>query len=409
MQNRHYNRQWSFVIGFILSLLLPLTAFAETVGYFSLVEGRVDILKVGKTSAVPVKKNDNVSMGDIVRTKSDGRTEITFKDETTVKLAPETRMKIDEYTFNPDNSRNKGVLNLFRGKVRSIVTKSKGIIPIGLGISSFNVNTPTAIAGVRGTDFFVFFDKGITGVIFKVGQGFVINPNMPDKIININAGQITFVINPNVLPAPPRPATKVEMTQHAKDTAPAEKPKEKKEEKAEKEPSKTVEAKAEKKEEEKEKKEEKIEEGKPAEEVKAEEVKKEEAKTETGKVKAGEKIPTEEAPKTVAAPVKAETAEAAAPVDIAAAPAAVTGIETIPITDVISVVDVTGAAGLLDISGGTIPLTTTGGEVVGITGGIPVTDIITPTTGTADTSTLIPVTETYPELMTKVKVNLVFP
>jgi hypothetical protein len=72
-------------------------------------------------------------------------------------------------------------------------------------------------------------------------------------------------------------------------------------------------------------------------------------------------------------------------------------------------VDVTGAAGLLDISGGTIPLTTTGGEVVGITGGIPVTDIITPTTGTADTSTLIPVTETYPELMTKVKVNLAFP
>jgi hypothetical protein len=318
MQNRHYNRQWSFVIGFILSLLLPLTAFAETVGYFSLVEGRVDILKAGKTSAVPVKRNDNVSMGDIVRTKSDGRTEITFKDETTVKLAPETRIKIDEYTFNPDNSRNKGVLNLFRGKVRSVVTKSKGIIPIGLGISSFNVNTPTAIAGVRGTDFFVFFDKGITGVIFKVGQGFVINPNMPDKIININAGQVSFVINPNIPPAPPRPATKVEMTQHAKDTAPAEKPKEKKEEKAEKEPSKTVEAKAEKKEEEKEKKEEKKEEGKPAEEVKA-----------------GEKIPTEAAPKTVAAPVKADIAEAATPVDIVAAPAVAETKGAVPVAEAV--------------------------------------------------------------------------
>ncbi len=241
-----------FLFPLFLTLILSLTStstltYADTVGFFSKVEGRVDILKEGDTKAIPVKVNDNVSMGDIVRTKSDGKAEITFKDDTTVRLAPETRMKIDEYVFNPDNSRKTGALGLFRGKVRAVVSKTKGgIIPVGISTSSFNINTPTAIAGVKGTDFFVFYDKGMTGVIFKEGSGFVANPNMPDKIVNINAGQITF-IKIDTPPLPPRPASNIEMAQHSKDTTPAEKPKEKKEEgqKPKEEKSQIKEAKAE--------------------------------------------------------------------------------------------------------------------------------------------------------------------
>lgn len=236
------------LISFILLFLFPTPSFADVVGSFSKIEGRVDILKEGAPTTVPVKVNDNVSMGDIVRTKSDGKAEITFKDDTTVRLAPETRMKIDEYVFNPDNSRKTGALGLFRGKVRAVVSKTKGgIIPVGISTSSFNINTPTAIAGVKGTDFFVFYDKGMTGVIFKEGSGFVANPNMPDKTVHINAGQITFVAAPNAPPLTPRPASNIEMAQHSKDTTPAEKPKEKKEEgqRPKEEKSEVKEAKAE--------------------------------------------------------------------------------------------------------------------------------------------------------------------
>src|SRR3989338_3291845 len=220
-----------FLFPLFLTLILSLTstlAFADVVGSFSKIEGRVDILKEGETTTAPVKVNDNVSMGDIVRTKSDGKAELTFKDDTTVRLASETRMKIDEYVFNPDNSRKTGALGLFRGKVRAVVSKAKGgIIPVGLSTSSFNINTPTAIAGVKGSIIFVFHARGITGVIFEKGQGFVANLNMPDKIVNINAGQIT-IVKPDAPQLPPRPASSIEMAQHTKDTTPAEKPKEKK-------------------------------------------------------------------------------------------------------------------------------------------------------------------------------------
>jgi len=214
------NKKTVSVLFLLLSLLLfPAVSFAEYVGSFSRIEGRVDLLRAGATAVVPARQGDGVSTGDIIRTKSDGRAEILFKDDTTVTVAPETRLKIDEYTFNPDNSRNKGMLSLLRGKLRAAVSKVKtGLIPVSMGSSTFSVNTPTTVAGVRGTVFFVFFDKGITGVIFKEGNGFVYNQNMPDKIVNVSAGQATFILTDNTPPLPPRAATDAEMSQHIIDT-----------------------------------------------------------------------------------------------------------------------------------------------------------------------------------------------
>ena len=234
----HYSPLIKGVMGlfiFLLLLLIPSISLADPVsmngagivGSFSRIEGRVDILKAGATAAAPVKTGDDVAMGDIVRTKSDGKAEIIFKDESIIRIAPETRIEINEYILRQDNSRSSGILKLLRGKVRAVVSKAKsGIIPVGFGGSTFNINTPTAVAGVRGTDFFVFFDKGITGVIFKEGQGFVVNPNVPERIVNVSAGQVTFVVKPDAPPLAPRLATGIELAVHTKDTTPAEKKKE---------------------------------------------------------------------------------------------------------------------------------------------------------------------------------------
>lgn len=213
------------IMALILFSLSPALLFAGEVGAFAQVEGRVDILREGTSVAAPVKVGDNVSMGDVVRTKSDGKAEILFKDGTNLKLASETRIKIDEYTFNQDNSRNKAFLNLLRGKVRAVVSKTKSM-PVSTGSSSFNVQTPTAVAGVRGTDFFVFYDRGITGVIFKEGRGFVYNRVIPDRIVNVSAGNISFVLRANMPPSPPRRATDAELSQHLKDVTFSEQEKE---------------------------------------------------------------------------------------------------------------------------------------------------------------------------------------
>lgn len=212
-------RVFAILIFLVMSFLVPTLSFAEEVGRVSRVIGRVDVLKAGSTATVPARQGDGVSMGDIIRTKSDGKVEILFRDDTTITVAPETRLKIDEYTFNPDNSRSKGILSIFRGKIRAAVSKAKGgLMPVSIGSSTFNINTPTTVAGVRGTVLFVFYERGITGVVFKEGDGFVYNKNMPDRMVNVSAGQATFILKGNAPPLPPRPASDVEMTRHIKDT-----------------------------------------------------------------------------------------------------------------------------------------------------------------------------------------------
>lgn len=206
---------------FAVFFLLISAALAEDadVGFVSKLEGKVDILRAGAKEAVSLKGGEKVFIGDIIRTKHNSKAEVTFKDKTVVKLAPESRVKVDEYLFDADGSRKKGSLFLFRGKVRGAVsTFKKKVIPVASGASTFDIQTPTAIAGVRGTDFFVFYTRGISGVVFAEGLGFVYNPNLPAQIVDIRGGQSTLVPRFDAPPLPPRKASETELIRHASDT-----------------------------------------------------------------------------------------------------------------------------------------------------------------------------------------------
>lgn len=216
------------VLGAVFLLMIcsafPKGAFAEagaagSVGYFSKLDGKADITRAGSSTAVPVHSGDKVFVGDVVRTKAGSKAELTFNDKTVVRLAPESRVKVDEYLFNPDGGRQKASLYLFRGKVRGVVSSfKKKVIPVSLNESTFNIQTPTAIAGVRGTDLFVFYLRGTTGVVFSEGLGFVYNPRVPGQVVDIRAGQSTFILNPEAPPLPPKRALNIEFLRHSSDT-----------------------------------------------------------------------------------------------------------------------------------------------------------------------------------------------
>lgn len=181
----------------ILSLMLlagaPSAALAEPVGFFTKVQGDVDILPAGGV-VQPARPGGPVSLGDAVRTKRNGKTEIQFKDDTMIQLAPETRITIDEYSFRGADTRETGLLSLLRGKLRAVVSRIRAVaVPVGRAESSFNIKTPTAIAGVKGSDLIVYHERGITGVVFIEGLGFVFNPSLPDRVVPIQGGQMSLV------------------------------------------------------------------------------------------------------------------------------------------------------------------------------------------------------------------------
>jgi hypothetical protein len=121
---------------------------ADIVGRLTQVEGRVDILRGGKLPGIPVTLNDGVQVGDVLRTKSLSKAQVTFNDNSTITISPESRVAIEAYMFDSSQNKRNAVVQLFQGLAQVVVSKIyKSAEP------DFVVKTKTAIMGVRGTDF----------------------------------------------------------------------------------------------------------------------------------------------------------------------------------------------------------------------------------------------------------------
>ncbi len=135
-------------VALALMLLISAAAGAAVVGRLTQLEGRVDLLKGGNLPAIPLKVDDTVEPGDVVRTKSLSKAQITFIDNSTLTLSQECRIAIEEFKFEPDQGKRRAVLEIFHGLALAVVKKIlKAEEP------DFVVKTQTAIVGVRGTEF----------------------------------------------------------------------------------------------------------------------------------------------------------------------------------------------------------------------------------------------------------------
>ena len=108
---------------------------------------------------------------DEVETEN-GRLKIQFVDETQVSLTEHTYMEIDEYVYDPDPSKSKMALNFVQGTAR-FATGGLGLVPK----ENIQIQTPTAVIGIRGTDF--------TTTVDELGRSLVIllpDANCDDKV-----------------------------------------------------------------------------------------------------------------------------------------------------------------------------------------------------------------------------------
>ena len=202
-----------FVVSIIVFLSFANLAFAAPIGKVTLVEGRVDVLKAGRNVATPVSLGATVDVGDVYRAKSKGRAEIIFTNKNLIRIAPNTRIEITRYSVEGNASNT--LARLYRGRVQAIgaddfITKAASFAEG----NKFEIHTPNAVAGIRGTNMIVFFEKGATGAIFLSGRGYMYNPQQPQQVVLIVAGTISFVTSPGATPTPPRRASDAEMSMY---------------------------------------------------------------------------------------------------------------------------------------------------------------------------------------------------
>lgn len=116
------------------------------VGEVQLVQGKVFVIHQAANIAYRLKKGLAVFSGDTLVTESRSRASLLMADQSALALAGRSKLVVDKSVYDVKaNSRDTEIRLLF-GRVRSIVSKI-GSKP------NYKINTPTAVAGVRGTDF----------------------------------------------------------------------------------------------------------------------------------------------------------------------------------------------------------------------------------------------------------------
>lgn len=196
-------------------VLMSTAVFAEipgSIGVITSVEGVADISRSGQ-DAVFLRENDPVFLNDRIRTKNFSKITITFLDHSVVKMAPGTCLTIDTYQVDQDRKRELAMLNMTRGKVEAVVSKTSRP-------ESFVITTPNATGKVKGSDIFMFYEAGKTGALVKEGLMTLASQAVPDKSVNITAGDVTLV-SFNKEPMPSRTYLDAELNRCIKDVEPA--------------------------------------------------------------------------------------------------------------------------------------------------------------------------------------------
>ena len=100
---------------------------------------------------------------------SQGRVKIAFSDGSVAIVSSRSDLFIDRHVYDPSQSGGSSVLELLKGKVRTIVSDYYS------DAGEYEVKTPTATAGVRGTDFVVTYDpvQEVTEVVTATGRVYV--------------------------------------------------------------------------------------------------------------------------------------------------------------------------------------------------------------------------------------------
>jgi hypothetical protein len=197
-----------FAIAWLLTAIcLVPDLHAAAIATLRAVAGSVDIMRGGALPAVPARNGEQVSSGDLVRTKSNGFAEVVYGDGTVLRISQRSRVDIGEHFSG--NSPNSGGVRLTRGKVQAIVDLNN-VKSSGTGPKKFEIRTPNAIAGVRGTDFYVSHERSTTGIMVKSGTVYSFNPNNPGRIVTLTPWTVTTITGRHA-PAPPRPAMRQEI------------------------------------------------------------------------------------------------------------------------------------------------------------------------------------------------------
>lgn len=132
--------------------MFAAAALANDVGQVKVTKGVVHVERDG--ARIPAVVGMPVREADKLVTGADGTVGVTFADNSLLSVGPNSTLAVDKFSFNPSTHEGQFDASLQRGTLAVVSGKMVKQSP-----ESMRVRTPSAIMGVRGTEFVVKVDE----------------------------------------------------------------------------------------------------------------------------------------------------------------------------------------------------------------------------------------------------------
>ena len=162
------------------TLALP-DATGQRAGEVSRIIPAVSITRGAKSLNASAKTP--VDWQDVLSTQANGRARVSLDDGSVLNVGSDSSVKVVKH----DAGAQQTDLEVTVGKIRSQAQK------ISQPNGKFEVHTPSGVAGVVGTDFYVGYENNVMTVIVFDGQVKVCN--LAGVCVGVKAGQLTTVRN----------------------------------------------------------------------------------------------------------------------------------------------------------------------------------------------------------------------
>jgi hypothetical protein len=177
---RHVSKTWLFLASACVSLtLFGSSALAEQkVGQVIALSGKATVSHGKSAKPETLAAHDPIYEKDVIQTEPAAKVKIGFDDGTQVTLAELSSLEIREFVVTPKPKTPNAFFVLAAGAFRAIVNNLSSR-------DAFKVQTPTAIAAVKGTDWMGEVKAGSTGVAVLQGKVGVsnVNPAIAGEVI----------------------------------------------------------------------------------------------------------------------------------------------------------------------------------------------------------------------------------
>ncbi len=161
----------------------------QEIGKITRLKGSIAIHRNGAKIGILATNGMDIQQNDAIKTKAKAYVRFRLNDGSIMTLGEKAELTLDSFIYNPEKKKRRAFFNVALGKLRVFANRMQKYRD-----NRFQIKTPTAVAGVRGTVFMVWVESpDVTRIVCFDSVVEVANVIKPDEFVVLTKNILTSI------------------------------------------------------------------------------------------------------------------------------------------------------------------------------------------------------------------------